>query len=82
MDVTIYSTTTCGFCHVLYSWLEENNIKFKKIMTDEDPGGMEEFLQVCEGSIAVPLTIVTDKDGNKTKITGLDRPKFKKVLGI
>jgi glutaredoxin 3 len=82
MDVTIYSTTTCSFCHALYSWLDDNNVKFKKIMTDEDSDGMEKFLEVCDGSIAVPLTVITDNTGQQTKIVGFDRKKLKAVLNI
>jgi hypothetical protein len=66
----------------LYSWLDDNNVKFKKILTDEDSDGMEEFLKVCDGSIAVPLTVITDDTGKQTKISGFDRPKFKAILGI
>jgi glutaredoxin 3 len=82
MNVTIYSTTTCSFCHVLYTWLDNNNIPFRKVLTDEDPAGMEEFMSVCDGAISVPLTVITDEHGVQTKITGLDRPKLKVALGL
>jgi glutaredoxin 3 len=82
MDVLIYSTTTCSFCHTLYSWLDNNKIKFKKILIDEDPAGMEEFMAVCDGVIGVPLTVITDKDNVKIKITGVDLRKFRSALSV
>ena len=82
MNVTIYSTSSCGFCHVLYKWLDDNAISYRKIITDIEPGGMEAFLDVCDGSLGVPLTVITQDNGTVTKITGLDRPQFKRLLNI
>lgn len=43
---------------------------------------MEKFIEVSDGSIAVPLTVITDESGKQTKITGFDRLKFKQLLKI
>lgn len=82
MDITIYSTSTCTYCHALSKWLDEQKIVYKKIVVDKDPGGMAEFMNVNDGAISVPLTIIKDGSGNETKISGFDQGKFKQVLGL
>jgi glutaredoxin 3 len=82
MDITIYSTSTCSYCHALSKWLDEQKMVYKKIVTDQDPEGMAEFMSVNDGMISVPLTIIKDQTGNETKISGFDKEKFKQVLGV
>lgn len=82
MKITIYSTTTCAFCHVLTAWLDKQNIPYTKKNTDEDESALAEFLSVNEGSLSVPFTVIKDDSGNETKILGFDQTKFKQVLGI
>ncbi len=82
MTITIYSTTTCSFCHALTGWLEKQNITYIRKNTDEDPAALTEFMNVNEGSLGVPFTIIQDDDGKQTKILGFDLPKFKQVLGV
>ena len=82
MEIIIYSTTTCAFCHVLTAWLDKQNIPYTKKLTDEDDAAMAEFMSVNEGSLGVPFTVIKDASGQTTKILGFDQPKFKQVLGI
>jgi len=82
MNITIYSTTTCSFCHVLTAWLDEHKIAYTKKITDEDPAALTEFMSVNDGIMGVPFTIIKDGDGKETKILGFDKPKFKTVLGL
>lgn len=82
MNITIYSTTTCSFCHVLTAWLDKENIAYTKKMTDEDPAALAEFMSVNNGMLAVPFTVISDDSGHTTKILGFDQPKFKQVLGL
>ena len=82
MDITIYSTTTCTFCHVLTVWLDQHKISYTKKITDEDPVAMEEYLSVSDGAIGVPFTVIKDAHGKVTKILGFDQKKFKETLGL
>ena len=82
MDITIYSTTTCAFCHVLTAWLDKENISYIKKNTDEDESALTEFMSVNDGNLGVPFTVIKDKNGNLTKILGFDKPKFKQALGL
>lgn len=82
MDITIYSTSTCSFCHALMGWLDSNKIAYKKVVTDEDEAGMVDFMKVNDGMIGVPFTVIKDTDGTVTKISGYDQGKFRQVLGL
>ncbi len=82
MDITIYSTTTCSFCHALKGWLDKQDISYTNKVTDEDPAAMAEFMQVNDGAIGVPFTVIKATDGSITKIIGFDQGKFKQVLGM
>lgn len=82
MNITIYSTTTCSYCHALKAWLEKQNIAYDYKLTDEDDAALEEFMQVNDGMLSVPLTVITKDDGSEAKILGFDQAKFKQVLDI
>ncbi len=82
MNITIYSTTTCSFCHALTAWLDKLGITYTKKVTDEDPAALDEFMAINDGNLGVPFTVVTDDDGQSTKILGFDQAKFKQVLGL
>lgn len=82
MEITIYSTTTCSFCHALMAWLDKENIGYAKKMTDQDPEALAEFMSVNDGMIAVPFTVIKDPGGAETKISGFDREKFKEALSL
>ncbi len=82
MNITIYSTTTCSYCHALTSWLESKGLAYKKHVVDEDPAAMAEFMSVSNGAIGVPFTVIKADDGTETKISGYDQNKFKQVLGL
>jgi glutaredoxin len=80
MNVTVYSTTTCTFCHALLAWLDERDISYDYKVTDEDPAAMQEYLQVNEGIIGVPFTVITDDAGKTFKVLGFDKPKLQAAL--
>jgi glutaredoxin len=82
MNITIYSTAVCAACNELTHWLDKNDIVYQKKVTDQDPAIMEEFMQVNDGMIGVPFTIITDDQGQETKLSGFDLGRFKQILGI
>lgn len=82
MNITIYSTTTCAFCHVLTAWLDKEKIIYTKKNTDEDSAALAEFMSINEGSLSVPFTVIKDDSGNETKILGFDQAKFRQTLGL
>ncbi len=82
MNIVIYSTSICASCVTLENWLDKQAIAYEKKITDTDPAIMTEFMEVNDGMIGVPFTVVTDDDGTETKISGFDPSEFKQVLHI
>ena len=82
MNITIYSTSICAACHALTDWLDKQQVSYTKKITDEDPAVMAEFMNVNDGMIGVPFSVVTDDAGKETKIPGFDVPKFKQALSL
>jgi len=81
MNVTVYSTTTCGICHALMQWLEKQDVAYKNVVIDTSPEAMEELITVSEGAIGTPFSVV-DNDGAITKIAGFDQKQFRAALGL
>lgn len=82
MDITIYSTTTCSFCHALKDWLDSKELKYTNKVTDTDPALMAEFMSVNDGMLGVPFTVIKSDSGQVTKIAGFDRGKFTEALSL
>lgn len=80
MEITIYSTTTCSYCHALKAWLDKQNIPYAYKLTDEDDAAMAEFMSVNDGMLGVPFTVIKDSKGEVTKIVGFDKTKFTETL--
>lgn len=72
--ITVYTTPTCGFCHMLKEYLTDKKIEFdtKDITTDQN--AYQEILEKTS-QLGVP---VIDIDG--TVVLGFDRPKIDAVL--
>jgi glutaredoxin 3 len=82
MEITIYSTTTCSYCHALRAWLDKQSIPYVYKLTDEDDAAMREFMSLNDGFLSVPFTVIETKDGKLTKITGFDQSKFRQALTL
>lgn len=75
-DITVYGTQTCGYCHALMAWLDDNKVAYTHKLIDTDPNAQIELAQRLGGSIqVVPITFVKD-----TLIEGFNRNQFVAVL--
>lgn len=81
MTVTVYSTTTCPYCRMLMSYLDEKNVKYEKKLVDQDEAAREEMTAISGGFLGVPYTVI-DKDGVQKKIVGFDKAKVNEVLRL
>lgn len=77
--IIIYSTPTCGFCHMEKEWLTKLGVEFieKDITMDE-----EAYYEAIKKA-GQPVVPITDIDGEI--IIGFDRPKIEakiKELGL
>lgn len=77
--ITVYTTATCGFCHMLKSYLEDNKFPFTEKRVDQDYAAAQEMIKKS-GQMGVPFTVITDKDGNEQGILGFDVSRLQQVL--
>lgn len=81
MNITIYSTKTCGYCHALKSWLDGKKIPYADYSVDQNPIAAQNMVRIS-GQMGVPFSVVESDDGTTTNILGFDRQKFAHTLGI
>lgn len=79
-NITIYSTTTCGYCRMLKSYLQSKNISYDEKLVDRDPSLAQELMEKS-GQLGVPFTVIKTDD-REEKILGFDRPRVDSALGI
>ena len=74
--VTVYSSPTCGFCHMAMDYLEQKGIAYteKDISVDNDA---LQFVLDKVGQAVTPIITIDD-----TIIVGFDRPKINEVLHL
>ena len=82
MTITMYSTSICATCKSLGDWLHKNNFDYTKKITDTDDAVMAEFMSANDGMIGVPFTVITNDNGQQTKISGFDQKAFKSALNM
>lgn len=75
-NITIYSTTWCGFCKMTMKYLSDKGIAFTDKNVEEDADAYKELMEKIQGNFqGVP---VIDIDGKI--ILGFDRPKIDAAL--
>ena len=79
--VKVYSTTTCPYCKMLKSYLQEKNVSFEEVLIDQKPDQMQASIDTC-GSMGVPCTHITKDDRTEVSILGFDKEKLNDALGI
>lgn len=76
LNVTIYKTLTCPFCHMAEEFFKKNNIKFKSIDVGNDQKAAQGMIKKS-GQMSVPVI-----DVNGRIIIGFDKNALKKTLKI
>lgn len=72
--VTVYTSPTCGFCHMLMRYLDSKGVKY----TSRDVTQDREAFDFIVNTIGQAATPVTDIDGEV--ILGFDRPRIDLAL--
>lgn len=75
-NVTIYTTPTCGFCHMAKEYFKQHKVKYTEKDASVDRSVAEEMLQKS-GQLGVP---VIDIDGEI--IVGFDQPRLQAALKL
>ncbi|OGC82256.1 MAG: hypothetical protein A2788_00090 [Candidatus Abawacabacteria bacterium RIFCSPHIGHO2_01_FULL_46_8] len=85
--IKIYTSPTCGFCHMLKEYLDDNKVEYQQVDVSTDTAALEQMIKVSEQS-GVPVTMIWDKskqgkeaEGEPLVIVGFDKAKLDEVLG-
>lgn len=73
-NVTVYSTTWCGFCHQAKKYFDSINVDYKDIDVEKDQQAAEDMVKKS-GQMGVPVIEIGDHI-----IIGFDRPKIDVAL--
>ncbi len=76
MNVTIYSTPACHFCHAAKDFMAEHNVEFTDINVAEDQEKRQEMIEMT-GQMGVPVIRIDDD-----VVVGFDEEKVKELLKV
>lgn len=79
-NVTIYSTTTCGYCRMEKDFLTDKGVEYTDVNVAEDQEAAAKMVEKT-GQMGVPVTII-EKDGQEEVIIGFDQEKLVQLLDI
>lgn len=71
--VTVYTSSTCHYCHELIDWLCDNEISFNEKNVSTDSDARKELM--LKGFMGVPVT-----NYNGTYVQGFDIKKLSELL--
>jgi glutaredoxin 3 len=74
MNITIYTTPTCGYCHQAKRFLAERGVKFEERDVSRDRAAADEMVRLT-GQMGVPVIVI---DGQP--IIGFDRPRLEALI--
>ena len=74
MDVIVYTTPTCPYCHMVKDFLTEKGISFEERDVARDPAYAQELVRNT-GQMGVPVTIIDGKI-----VVGFDRGSLEQLL--
>jgi len=74
MDVKVYTSPTCGYCHQAKRYLSERGVKFTERDISVDRSAAEEMIRLT-GQTGVPVIVV---DGEA--VVGFDRRRLDQLL--
>jgi len=74
MEVIVYTTPTCPYCHSVKQFLAQRRIPFTERNVAADPRAATEMVQLT-GQQGVPVTVI----GSEV-IIGFDRPRLEQAL--
>ena len=75
MDIKIYTTPTCGYCHMAKKYLSERGVPYVEYDVSRDRQAADEMVNLT-GQMGVPVIVV---DGQV--IVGFDRERLEQLIG-
>lgn len=71
--VVVYTSNTCGYCHMVKDYLNENSIEFDERNVSTDAAARKELMS--KGFMGVPVVYIDDE-----VIQGFDKAKLDELL--
>ncbi|WP_332236640.1 glutaredoxin family protein [Sporolactobacillus sp. KGMB 08714] len=56
-EITVYTTSTCPYCHMMKNFLSKQGLPFKEVNVQLDPAAMQRIVSAT-GQLGVPQTQV------------------------
>lgn len=75
-NVTIYTTPTCGFCHMAKDYFNQKDVKYKEVDVSQDMAAAQYIVQLT-GQMGVPVIEIDNE-----YVVGFDKPKLDTLLGL
>lgn len=72
-NIVIYTSNTCGYCHLAKDYLNENKIEFTEKNVSSDPQARKELMS--QGFMGVPVIFVDEE-----VIQGFDKDRLEALL--
>jgi glutaredoxin 3 len=69
-NITIFTTNTCTYCVMVKRYLDMKGQKYEVVNLDDHPERNEEALEVSNGALTVPITVVTKEDDSRAVVVG------------
>ena len=74
MEITVYTTPTCPYCHYVKDFLTKRGVEFAEHDVSVDRAAAEEMVR-RSGQMGVPVTIIGDQ-----VVVGFDRARLEQFL--
>jgi len=82
MQITVFTTGGCPYCIMLKEYLNSKSVTFSEKLVDQDEEAKKEMLQVSNGFLGVPFSVISKDDGTKETIIGFDKGKIDQILQL
>lgn len=79
--IEIYSTPTCGFCHMLKAYLDGKQLKYTDYDLAQDYSKAEEMMEIS-GQSGVPVMVINRGMPDQQIVVGFNKPKIDELLGL
>lgn len=73
--VVVFTSDTCGYCHMVKDYLNEKSVPFEERNVSSDKEARKELMS--KGFMGVPVVYI-----NEDVIQGFDKNKIDELLGI
>ena len=73
--VTVFTSNTCGYCHLAKDFLKEHSVEFEEKNVSTDTAARKELM--AKGFMGVPVIYVDEE-----VVQGFDKAKLTELLGL